>query len=87
MNYEVRIQKNLSKYLDMSKEQIAIVPRKDLIDDLFFLGNLQMFGETPVEDIERAKIYIELCRRDGKDPLPSLKKQKMLENSIIKEFL
>jgi len=89
MNYYPQIQINMSKYLKMSKEEIQTIPREELIQDLYFLSNLQNIcgGNNPVEDIESSKIYIELCRREGKDPRPSLEKRQMLDNAFIREFL
>lgn len=69
-----------------TKEEIQKVERKELLKTMKELASME-FRTGSIKDTIMTMCYIELTRRDGKDPRPMLKKSGMINVGWVQEWL
>jgi hypothetical protein len=69
-----------------TRDEIRTVERFELLKTMKDLTS-QEFRSGPVKDTIMAMCYIELTRRDGKDPRPMLEKSGMVNAPWVQEWL
>jgi len=72
--------------LKITKEEIKEMKTEEIKKRFVDLCHMPL-RDGPIKDIILTKCYIELCRREGKDPKPNLEDTGMIDLEWVKDWL